>query len=177
MAKRKPSGVYVRQTPDWFLRRCATCGASFWPSGAHATALDLFNDAKDGSWLHVYRVFVGNDGGGTYGMTRLQGHGANYLMDGVPIVITAPSLPGQLWLEILPPSYPGPLFPKDFPFFDAFIGDNGAASQDDWHDDGPLCLIPPGFSMRVYSIASTTQSDGQAMAATFKYAVLPDQGQ
>jgi hypothetical protein len=176
MAKRNPLGVYVRQTPDWFLRRCATVGGAFWPSAQVGAALDLYNNAQDGSLLHVYRVFVFNDAGAEYGMTRIQGHGANHLMDAVPIVITAPGLPGQLWQDTVPAQFAGNQFPKDTAFSDAFMGNNVAGSMDDWHDDGPICVIPSGFSLRVYGFAGAAQVGGTYMNATFKYAVLSDQG-
>lgn len=175
--RRKPKGSYVRETGDFYIDRAATVAGWFWPSTALATCIDLYNNAKDGSNLHVYRVWVGNDASGIYGMTRIEGHGANFLQNGVPVVITGPSLPGQCWYDTLPPQYTGFFFPKDTPFSDAFFADNEAGSQDTWQAPGPICVIPPGFSMRAYAMVGSGQSGGGGMmAVTFYYVVLPDRG-
>lgn len=174
---RTPKGSYVRSTADFYIDQAATVGGVFWPSTAVVTVLDLFNNAQDGSNLHVYRVFVGNDAAGWYGMTRLQGHGANFLTNSFPVVITGASLPGQLYQDTIAPQYPDQPFPKDTALFDAFIGDNEAGTEDMWNAPGPICVIPPGFSMRVYPFVGANQTGGGGqMSATFYYVVLKDRG-
>lgn len=174
---RSPKGSYVRPTADFYIDQAATVGGFFYPSSAVAAVLDLFNNAQDGSNLHVYKVWVGNDAAGLYGMTRLQGHGATFLSNAFPVVITAATLPGQLYQDEIAAQFSGSFFPKDTPFSDAFIADNEAGSQDTWSAAGPICVIPPGFSMRVYPFVGSGQTGGgQLITATFYYIVLKDRG-
>lgn len=174
---RSPKGSYVRPTADFYIDQAATVGGCFWPSTAIAAVLDLYNNAIDGSNLHVYKVWVGNDAAGLYGMTRISGHGGNFLQNAIPVVITAPTLPGQLYQDTISPQYSGFEFPKDTALNDAFIGDNEAGSEDTWYAPGPICVIPPGFSMRVYPFVGSGQSGGGGLiTCTFYYVVLKDKG-
>jgi hypothetical protein len=174
---RKPKGNYTRQTGDWFIDRAATVGGYFWPSSNLATVLDLYNNASDGTNLHVYRVFAGNGAAANYGMTRLSGHGAKFLTNAFPVVITGPTLPGQLYYDTIAPQFVGAIGPQDEPFFDALFMENDAGSMDVWDAPGPICLIPPGFFMRVYGFTGTGRTGGGAqMSASFYYVALPDRG-
>ena len=174
---RSPKGNYVRSTGDFYVSQSATVGGVYWPSATLVTVLDLYNNAADGSNLHVYRVFVGNDAAGWFGMGRLAGHGANFLTNAYPVVITGPTLPGQLYQDTIAPQYVTEPFPKDQALFDAFIGDSEAGEEVRWSAPGPLCVIPPGFSMRVYPFVGSNQvGGGGMMSCTFYYVVLKDRG-
>jgi hypothetical protein len=176
--RRTPKGSYVRATGDFFIERCATVGGAYNPSAVGAAVLDLFNNAVDGSNLHVYRIFVGDDAAGWYGITTLSGHGANFMQNAVPVVTGAARLPGQLYWDVIPPQYTATAgaLPVNIPFSDVLFMDNEAGSMDIWTGQGPISVIKPGYSLRVYALCSTTFTAGQMIVASFYYAALPDLG-
>lgn len=174
---RTPKGNYVRSTGDFYINQAATVGGAYNPSASVAAVLDLYNNASDGSNLHVYRIFAGNDAAGWYGITELSGHGANLMCNAFPVVIGGPQLPGQLYYDTIDPQFSGgPGFPTDTPFSDVLFMDNEAGSMDIWSGPGPIKVIPPGYSLRVYGFTSSTFTAGQEMVASFYYVVLPDRG-
>jgi hypothetical protein len=173
---RRPKGTYVRPTADWFTDRAATVGGAFDPNAVLATTLDLYNNATDGTNLHVYRLWGFNDAAGHYGVTTLKGHGANFMRNASPVIVGNPILPGQLYQDTIPPQYSGFLFPFDTPFSDVLFADNEAGSQDTFAAPGPICVIPPGYSLRVYSLCGSGQTHGQMMTASFYFLALPDSG-
>lgn len=174
---RTPKGSYFRSTGDFFIDRAATVGGYYRPSATRATTIDLYNNAQDGSTLHVYRVWVGNDASAEYGMTKLFGHGANFLQNAVPVVTGNPTLPGQAYWDTIPPQYVPTFSPTDTPLSDAFIADNEAGSQDAWATPGPICVLPPGYSMRAYSFIGSNQvGGGNVLAVTFYFLAMPDRG-
>lgn len=174
---RSPKGNTIRPVGDWYTDRAATVGGAYNPSASVAAVLDLYNNASDGSNLHVYKIFVGNDAAGWYGITQLSGHGGNHVADGFPVVIGGPQLPGQLYQDTISPQWSGgPGFPVDTAFGDVLFMDNEAGSMDVWSAPGPIKVIPLGYSLRVYAFTSSTFSAGQLMVASFYYLALPDRG-
>jgi len=174
--QRRPKGSYTRPTSDFFIDRAATVGGWYSPTAVLEPVLDLYNNAQDGSNLHVYRVWVGNDAASIYGMTQIKGHGANLMQAAVPVVTGAPRLPGELYYDGITPSYTYIGVPKDQPISDAFFMDNEAGSQDAWQAAGPICVIQPGYALRVYPVISKSNAAGGFIAATFYYIALRDIG-
>src|ERR1700681_1535021 len=125
MAKRKPSGVYVRQTPDWFLSRCAIGGVFYISTVGMMSGIDLFNNANDGSNLHIYRLWVQNDAEGFYNVTRQVGSLGGTPVDPSPISARGAPLPGIISYADIP-NFPAPVNgPIAFPGYIAGANDAG----------------------------------------------------
>ena len=69
---RQPRGAYVRTTPDRFLARTAVGGMLRFSTNGTVPAIGLFNNAIDGSSLHVYALWTFGDGEGPQ-MWNVQG--------------------------------------------------------------------------------------------------------
>jgi hypothetical protein len=180
MPKRSPLGVYVRQTPDWFVSRGAIAGGFFVSSdNTTGASVDLFNNANDGSYLHVYRLWVHNDAEGMYAVQQLQGHGANLFGAAFPVTIGDPTPPGQLYYDetnsgITPPTDD---YPPDTPILNPLMLGDESGFEFQAGLPGPLMVIPPGYSMRAQSLVQQGSAGrGGVMVASFYYAWLPDKG-
>jgi len=169
---RRPKGSYNRPTPDFFADRAATVGAFYWPTAAVSTTFDLYNNASDGSSLHLWAAFVGNDAAGLYAATQLKGHGANFARNSTAVITASGQLPGQLWIDTQAPQFSTLPWDKDTIYADAWVLDNEAGSLDNLHSGGPICIIQPGYSFRVYPLISSAQSGGDVMAVTFYFLAL-----
>jgi hypothetical protein len=170
---RRPKGSYVRPTGDFFIDRAATVGGFFVPSALLNTSLDLYNNATDGSNLHVYRLWVHNDAETLYFATRVKGHGATLMQNAVPVVVGAGALPGQLYYDTQPQL--GATFPVDTPLSDAYYFGDESGFQAGFAAPGPLAVILPGFSFRVQT-ALKAAITGNLLVATFYFVALPDTG-
>jgi hypothetical protein len=51
---RQPHGQYVRTTPDWFIDNHMFGGSASFAAVGKFSSVSLYNDATDGSTLHVY---------------------------------------------------------------------------------------------------------------------------
>lgn len=171
---RRPKGSYVRHTTDWFIDRCAIGGLFYFPAHGEAGVLELFNNATDGSYLHIYRIWYENEANGQYYFTRQTG-----TQGGTPIPsYSVVSNLGAPWGLLNYTTIPGLAFPYPLPFvFPAYIaGANDAGSQDTFATDGPLCVLVPGDSLRLITpIASSGISSGE-ICATMYWAVMPEAG-
>jgi len=173
---RSPKGSYTRPTPDFFIDRACTVGGVYSPVPAVGAALDLYNNATEGSNLHVYKVFVGNDGSELYGITAIHGHGANFLQNGATVIVPGPTPFGQLYYDTVPAQWTGFLYPNNTALSDRLYGDNTAGSTDQWYAQGPICVLSPGYSLRVYVSTGTTVTSATPIAVSFYYLQLRDQG-
>jgi hypothetical protein len=142
------------------------------PAG-FSSQIELFNNATDGSALHVYRAWVATDASGLYWMTRQQGTLGGTPVPSYPIVSNAAALAGLInyangpefdWL------IPGPLAVPGY-----IAADNEAGSLDKWDAPGPICILMPGYSLRVFLPCPHNTAEGIG-AATFYWAVLHDPG-
>lgn len=173
---RRPKGSYTRPTPDYFTDRAATVGGVFSSTAGHGAVLDLFNNATEGSNLHVYNVWVGNDAGQLYGMTTINGHGANFLSNGVTVIVPGPTPWGQLYYDTIGPIWSGTFFPVGGNFSDRLYGNDVAGVVDQWNVPGPLCVLYPGYSLRVYEVAGSGETGTNPFAVSFYYLQIPDAG-
>jgi len=169
---RRPKGSYVRATPDFFGDRAATVGGVYVVAPPDGVVFDLFNNASDGSYLYVYELWVGNEAGEAYGVTRLKGHGANFLQNAVPVFTDGPTLPGELYQDTIGPLFVGIPAPPGFVHSDALIGDNVAGSVDIYSTVGPLCVLTPGYSLRVYAITGTGYINPTQLGCSFYFLAL-----
>jgi len=169
---RKPKGSYTRHTTDWFIGRCAIGGVFFAAGVGNGAAVSLFNDATDGSNLHLYKLWVQNDAAGAYWVTRQTGALGGTTVTTYPVVSSGAALWGVISYAAVPQVIwsPGPFA------MPAYIGaDNEAGSQDIFAAPGPICVLVPGDSLTVYNPAPGAISEGY-LGVTFYWAVLPDLG-
>lgn len=169
---RRPKGSYTRATPDFFSDRAATVGAFYWPSTVLSTTFDLFNNARDGSSLHLWAAFVGNDAAGLYSATQIKGHGGTLAANATAVITASAQLPGQLYIDTQAPQFSTLPWDKDTIFANPWVLDNEAGSLDDLHSGGPICIIQPGYSFRVFPLCSSAQTTAPVMAVTFYFLAL-----
>lgn len=170
---RRPKGSYTRPTADFFLSQMMIGGVFFRPADGFSGVVELYNNATDGSALHVYKLWVGNDAGGAYWVTRQAGTQGGTAVTSYPVVSQGAPQPGLInyasagqvnWdtpAQFVMPAYIG--------------GDNEAGSLDDYSAPGPICVLMPGDSLQVFSPSISGISAG-ICAVTFYWAALRDVG-
>jgi len=173
---RRPKGTYTRPTADFFIDVACTVGGVFAAAAGSGAALDLYNNAADGSSLHVYNVWVGNDAGQLYGVTAIHGHGANFLLNGATVVVPGPTPWGQLYYDTVAAGFAGTFFPVGGTLLDRLFGNNVAGTVDSWSTGGPICVLSPGYSLRVYESVGSAQTGINPLAVSFYYLQIRDQG-
>jgi hypothetical protein len=170
---RRPKGTYTRHTTDWLISQCMIGGTFYLSSTGVSAAIELYNNAADGSSLHVYKVWAGNGAQGPYYFTRQPGTMGGTTVPSYPVVSQSGPGPGVI-------SYadaPAVPFPKNGPI--AFPGyivlQNYAGDTDIVSADGPICVLLPGDSLRGINIAAST-AGGSYFAVTFYWAAIRDIG-
>jgi hypothetical protein len=170
---RKPKGSYSRQTTDFFIDQCMIGGVVFRPANGNSGVVELFNNAVDGSALHLYKLWVQNDASGLYWVTRQTGTQGGTPVQSYPVVSSGALLPGLInyasaaqvdWdtpAEFVQPAY--------------IAGDNEAGSQDTFSAPGPICVLVPGDSLQVFSPSISAIAAGFCIV-TFYWAVFRDLG-
>ena len=170
-----PKGTLVRPTPDFYIDKLGMAAAAFEQSGSGApdTTFDLFNNATDGSNLHVYKIWTFNDGQGMYAFAPFNGHGANFVTNGSPIITGDPAPWGQIYQDSATPVMTGFIvIPNAAPLGGYFLGGDEGAVQAHFGVGAPLAVITPGWSLRAQSLISTSEIN-HGLVVTFYYAVLP----
>ena len=170
---RQPKGTYTRPSTDFFAERCATGGVFYKSNLGKSAAVELYNDATDGSYLHVYRVWIQNDAGGGYWVFRQDGTMGGTSVPTYPIISNVGLLPGRI-------SYADAdninwIAPTPFVLAGYFAGNNEAGTQDTYSAPGPVCILAPGASLRALAPAGGPTDFG-IMAANFYWAALHDRG-
>jgi hypothetical protein len=136
---RIPHGQYVRGTPDWFVwNRMAGSNAQIAVPAAYSFVL-LYNDAGDGSMLHVI--------GAVAQTTTATNHVSAFFHQGAigtnfpnTTVRTVPNM-GQL---------NGALYTGSMGAFvpDVALWDFGQPGNDvPWPYEWPICILPPGYGL------------------------------
>jgi hypothetical protein len=170
---RKPKGSYSRPTTDFFIANCMIGGVVFIATTNNSAVIELYNNAQDGSALHLYKLWVQNDASGVYWVTRQTGTQGGTQVQAYPVISSGAALPGIInyataaavdWLA--PPPFVQPAY---------IAGDNEAGSQDEYSAPGPICVLIPGDSLRVFSPSIGSASSGFA-AVTFYWAAFRDLG-
>lgn len=175
-SQQRPKGTKTRQPADWNVLATCSVGGYFRPSDHTKTpAFDLFNEARDGSCLWVYNIFVNNDGEGLYHATQITGHGANGPVQGIPIVTGVAPVYGQLFQDVVSGFIPPANFPLDTLLTASYYFDEAADAANNWAAQGPLCVVTPGNSFRVVSDVAegVGQPSGGMLIVSFYYTVMP----
>ena len=143
---RRPHGQYVRQTADWFVSRLMSGGATQAASAGLFSAVNLANDSVQGLFLHV----VGLD----FFIPSTTAFGK--LTTRVGLTFSGQSAGYQA--SVSPMGALGPGFCKA----QAQTGINGTILYTlgggqipyTWVHPWPLIILPPGYTLTVYSSVS-----------------------
>lgn len=170
---RRPKGTVIRHTADWLTLQTASVGGWFQAAPTNrAVGFDLFNNDTAGGSLWVYKVICGNDGDGIFHTALVNGHGANFAQNAVPIVSGQAQIPGQLYYDL----YPGlaNLITPNFLISNMLVLLNESAGDDHIEMPGPLAVVTPGYSLRAQNdMVNTTAPEGTMFAASFYYVYIP----
>jgi hypothetical protein len=161
---RVPHGTYVRDTPDWFdYRRVAGAGFSVATTAAYSH-VSLYNNATDGSCLHVCGLAVQClIAAGYVSVLLFAGHlGTTGNFASVPVSPVQLMGPGQIYAG----QQAG--FPAGPGIWTA--GLNGGL--DYWPYGFALCILQPGLSLMCVGSAQNAE-----VTAAFHWLVMgPEQG-
>lgn len=106
----------------------------------------------------------------------MAGHGANLFGRARNVLAGGPAPEVNLYWDTFPAQYSGTEYPQDTPVFDDFFLDNEAGSEDLYRVNGPIKILPSGYSLRVYTFVGSGQTNGNVITASFHFVMLPDQG-
>jgi hypothetical protein len=141
-------------------------------------SLDLFNNATDGTLLHVYEVIVGAQGYGPYAIVPVKGHGANLIVSATPVVADEAQPWGQLywdsqtavqtWVSGSPADGQN--------YGSAYAIDAPGSTVDVFQTGGPMSVIPPGYSLRVWYPINYGAGTHATLSASFRWIEAQDRG-
>lgn len=142
MGRESYKGTWARNSPDWLVENAASVGANNPGLPGLFCCTDLFNDSAAGQYLWVYKVVVGNSGTFSIRVQQVQGNCGGVSGPSYPVVIGSPQLPGTLFIN--------QIASHAAPNTDPYITDASSAALVDLIDPpGPVCVISPGFSLRL----------------------------
>ena len=173
-----PKGTYNRPTQDWYITDSSCVGGIVTVVSPPVPCLDLFNNAQDGSYMYIYKIWVGAQNYGPYAITAVFGHGANLITNGFPIFVTDNQPWGALYWDSLTAAQ---TWTNGTPANGANYGsqyatDNPDGTVDNWSLPGPVMVVPTGYSCRVwYPINFGTGTVG-TLSASFWYVHIKDPG-
>jgi hypothetical protein len=173
MPAQRPPGTRVLPTADWFAGVTAMAGGIARGTSGHGLQMLLFNDAPAGQYLWLWMMSVFNDAEGTYQFVSMNGHPSDFLQQGAWITIGLGSTFGQVYAgDVTTTGF-------DFPQPGTRRGSIGAGGDEAgtntlYRFQGPIAVIPPGFSFGCYNdYAGTGTTDAETFALTFYYSILP----
>ena len=149
-------------------------GIYYFPPNGFSGIVELFNNATDGSALHLYKLWVETDAAGAYWVTRQAGSQGGTIVTSYPVVSQGATQPGQInYTTGGTIEWEQPITGFAMP---AYIGaTNEAGSQDTFSAGGPICVLMPGDSLRVFAPAVASNDSG-SLGVTFLWAALRDVG-
>jgi hypothetical protein len=153
---RRPHGQYARNTPDWFSGRMMAGG---WESAAdttHFSIVALYNDATDGSVLHVWAVHCFVQTATAYATVKLFFGTQGTLQTGTPAATNPhnPQLAGAIYGGIVPAAIGTLIYEM-----------GGGQNPTDWPGVFPFCFLVPGYSVCLVTSAVNTAINGAFMWA------------
>src|SRR5574337_646046 len=143
---RRPTGVYVRQTPDWFTAKRGIGGLIRWSKVNMAASVGLYNDSASGEILHIDRIWYWNNGVGPIYVTREKGAQGTQVGGCFQIPTLGTPVPGQLYYRDLPGLASSP-FPVDTVQLSYMAGGDSSAQQNSFEPPGPLCALFAGYGL------------------------------
>ena len=170
----KPVGTRVLPTADWYAAATAMAGGIARGSSGNGLQMTLYNDAPAGQYLWLWQMSVFNDAEGTYQFVSFNGNGGgDMIQQGSWITLGLGSTFGQVYALDVPSSG------FDFPQPGTRRGSIGAGGDEAgtntlYRYQGPIAVIPPGFSFGCFNdYAGTGTIDAETFALTFYYSILP----
>lgn len=161
---RKPHGAYVRDTQDWFADRRMGGGFYLTAPAGQKPSVSLFNDAADGSMLHVYGFGASTTVAGSQCAVAIRSGVLGSLAAGAAVPMTPffASRAGNIYTSTDVTVSP-----------DNIIWVIGLPNQfDAWPYTWPLCVLAPGYSLAVRSNANA-----DFITVMFQWLSMgPDQG-
>ncbi len=159
MPARGPKGTVTRLVPDWLSATMMGGQGSEAGAAGFFPAVELFNNATDGSYLWVYGVDARADAGITVELRSYFGQLANHVGSQAPLQFDQPIGPGIV-MSYCPVTKSGVVFYALY----------SATARTFWPYSYPVAKIPPG-----YSIAATVDATNQTLRAAFIWAPISGQ--
>ncbi len=156
MPIRGTSGTVVRLVPDWLISSMMGGQASEAGLAGFFPAVELFNNATDGSYLWVYGVDARADTGITVELRSYVGQLANHVGSQAPLQFDQPIGPGIV-MSYCPVTKSGTIFYELY----------SATARTFFPYSYPIAKIPPGYSM-----AATVDATSQTLRAAFIWAPI-----
>ena len=141
MGRADYKGSWARNSPDWLVESAASVGANNPGVTGLNCVTDLYNDTTGTQYLHVYELYLQNTGTFSCSIQHVQGNCGGVTGPAYPVVIGAATPPGLLCIN--------QLASIDRPNTDPYISSVNTPAIDIMKPPGPLCVIAPGFSLRV----------------------------
>jgi hypothetical protein len=168
----KPVGTRVLPTADWYAGATAMAGGLARSAVGMGLQMTLFNDAPAGQYLWLWMMSVFNDAEGTYQFISMSGHPSDFLQQGAWLTIGLGTTFGQVYCSDVASAG------VDFPTPGTRRGSIGAGGNEGGTTDlyryqGPIAVIPPGFSFGCFNDYITGGTSAATFALTFYYSVLP----
>lgn len=169
---RRPKGVYTRPGPDFFIGYTAVVGGAYTSSMGVNAAVALYNNDQASRYYHVYGVMVGNDAESFYTIKPVKGNSGSVLDTAHSVVVNGLPPSGQCYGYDVPNQSH-----NNDPVAGAYLfGNNVTGSMDFWQMPGPICVLPPGYSLEVATFEDLTSGTLSILIASFYYALLSDPG-
>jgi hypothetical protein len=149
-------------------------GCFYLSTSGLSPSIELFNNAHDGSALHLYRIISNAAGAGPYYITRQTGTQGGTIVPSYPVVSSGSQQPGQInYTDVASSTYPrvGPVGAAAMIVLQNYAADNDYVST-----DGPFCVLVPGDSIRVVNPYQGTEPSSQYLSATFLWLAIRDLG-
>jgi hypothetical protein len=135
-------GSWARSSPDWLVENAHSVGANNPGAVGLFACTDLYNDSQGSDYLWVYKVTIGNSGTFSIRAQQVQGNCGGVSGPGYCVVIGQAAQAGMLFVN--------QLASFNRPNTDPYLTDASSAALVDYIDPpGPVCVIPPGFSLRL----------------------------
>lgn len=145
--KRKPKGVYNRNTPDWFSDEVGVAAAYVYAGGlgfTQFTTISLFNNDTAGRSLQVYFISAFWDGAAVILVDQVKGTFGAKVSDATPLSPALNAPPGQCWVQRTPGAAGAPN-----PDISTPIGAIGLGFASGGVGYGaPMFVVPQGNSLR-----------------------------
>jgi hypothetical protein len=161
---RIPHGTYSRGTPDWYVDRLMAGGGGLAAAGGAYSVIGLYNNATDGSMLHVWSVWAFEEAQTTTSSVEIVNSKFGTVQPGQAYNLFPFSglLAGQI-TSLSPASQVGGNLI-------GFLGGGGFPER--WQEQGPIAVLSPGTTLVVQ-----TGTILRPLTATFYWVVLgPTQG-
>ena len=137
---RRPRGRLIQTTPDWFIDRMMGGSYNQALNAASNSFIELYNDANDGSVLHVWSLHIWAQSATTQGNCFLYAgtQGALIANDTFALNPIAPNRFGKIYAGNGSIGLQNKIYTM-----------SGNNTPTDWYQVWPFCTLPPGWGLLV----------------------------